>query len=181
MLRVYLYGGPGTGKSTTAALVFGQLKQHGLNAELVTEYAKDLTWEKRFNALAYQPYMAGKQMWRMERLEGQVDVAVSDTSPLLSMIYGKDLHEGFCDWLSDDYRSHPTLNFMLMRDLERTYNPQGRNQTEEEARALDQAIRQMLWSRGFKFFEVGVASDSPAHIDSICSEIHKALDTGIAS
>ena len=47
-LTVNLFGGPGTGKSTTSAAVFSLLKMHGVNAELITEFAKDLTWEKRY-------------------------------------------------------------------------------------------------------------------------------------
>lgn len=42
-IYVNLYGGPGSGKSTTAAGVVSQLKLLSINAELVTEYAKDLT------------------------------------------------------------------------------------------------------------------------------------------
>lgn len=44
MIVVNLYGGPGVGKSTGAAYVFARLKEAGVVAELVTEFAKDLTW-----------------------------------------------------------------------------------------------------------------------------------------
>lgn len=44
-LYVNLYGGPGTGKSTGASYIFSKLKLAGVEAELVTEYAKDLVWE----------------------------------------------------------------------------------------------------------------------------------------
>jgi adenylylsulfate kinase-like enzyme len=39
---INLFGGPGTGKSTLAAALFTDLKMKGINAELVTEFAKDL-------------------------------------------------------------------------------------------------------------------------------------------
>lgn len=45
MLIVNLFGAPGAGKSTLAAYVFAKLKMAGVNAELVTEFAKDKTWE----------------------------------------------------------------------------------------------------------------------------------------
>jgi len=35
-LVVNLYGGPGTGKSTTAAATFAELKMAGINCELVS-------------------------------------------------------------------------------------------------------------------------------------------------
>ncbi len=44
-LVVNLLGGPGSGKSTTAADVFARLKWQDINCELVTEFAKDLVWE----------------------------------------------------------------------------------------------------------------------------------------
>ena len=45
MLVVNLFGAPGAGKSTGAAYIFSQLKMAGINAELVTEFAKDKVWE----------------------------------------------------------------------------------------------------------------------------------------
>lgn len=38
---VNLFGVPGAGKSTGAAYIFYRLKINGINAELVTEFAKD--------------------------------------------------------------------------------------------------------------------------------------------
>ncbi len=54
---VNLFGGPSAGKSTTAAGVFALLKLHDLRSELVTEFAKDLTWEKREKTLNNQYYI----------------------------------------------------------------------------------------------------------------------------
>ena len=45
MLVVNLFGTPGAGKSTGAAYIFSNLKMRGINAELVTEFAKDMVWE----------------------------------------------------------------------------------------------------------------------------------------
>ena len=44
-LIVNLYGGPGSGKSTGAAYIFSMLKMVGVDAEYVTEFAKDKVWE----------------------------------------------------------------------------------------------------------------------------------------
>lgn len=44
-LIVNLFGVPGAGKSTGAAYIFSRLKMLGINAELVTEFAKDKVWE----------------------------------------------------------------------------------------------------------------------------------------
>ena len=44
MLIIQLYAAPGSGKSTGAAYIFSKLKMAGVNAELVTEFAKDKVW-----------------------------------------------------------------------------------------------------------------------------------------
>lgn len=46
MIVVNLFGAPGAGKSTGAARIFSNLKMAGINAELVTEFAKDKVWEE---------------------------------------------------------------------------------------------------------------------------------------
>ena len=66
-LVINLFGGPGCGKSTQAAYIFSRLKMLGLNCELVTEFAKDKTWEHNSKALSCQPYVFGKQSYRLDR------------------------------------------------------------------------------------------------------------------
>lgn len=143
-LLIAFYAGPGTGKSTTAAEVFAHLKRMGYNAEYVHEVAKDFTWEKRHKALAYQPYVAVKQMWAWDRLRGEVDVIVTDTSTLLGLIHGKKLTPAFKTWLIDDYKRRRTLNIFLQRDPKRAYNPKGRRESEESAKAVDNRVWAML-------------------------------------
>ena len=46
MKVINLWGGPGCGKSTTAAGLFSIMKMRGHKVELVTEYAKELTYDR---------------------------------------------------------------------------------------------------------------------------------------
>lgn len=46
MVNINLFAGPGTGKSTTAAGVFFEMKRSGMSVEYVTEYAKSLVFSK---------------------------------------------------------------------------------------------------------------------------------------
>ena len=90
MLIVNLFGAPGAGKSTGAAYVFSQLKAAGVNAELVTEFAKDKVWEETKAVFENQAYIFGKQYFRISRLMGKVDVVITDSPILLSVFYNKD-------------------------------------------------------------------------------------------
>lgn len=136
---IEFYGGPGSGKSTWAAHLFSELKVLGLKCELVQEFAKDLTFEKRDNALQLQPYVLGKQLMRLKRVGKDVDIIVTDSSPYLSTIYGpKDLEDAFyriCTHYLDDYK---LLRIFVNRTKD--YKKYGRTQTEDEAKLLDKVI-----------------------------------------
>lgn len=143
MLICNLFGGPGSGKSTTAAQTFGHLKLAGYNAELVTEFAKDLTWDESTKMLGYQPYVFAQQAWRLERLRGKVDVVVTDSPLLMSLVYTPPaLPNSYREYVLWESRRDPTINFLLRRV--KPYNPVGRNQDEEGARKLDTKIEHLL-------------------------------------
>lgn len=160
MLVVNLYGGPGTGKSTNAAFVFAKLKSLGYNAEIVTEYAKDLTWEERKFALQVQPYVLGKQLMRLERLRDKVEVVVTDSPILLAAIYGEGYGPTWMQFIKEVHESFKTLDVFLRRNPEaHPYNPKGRWQTENEAMDLDFRIQMMLDNWVDQYYEVKVDDD----------------------
>lgn len=148
---VNLFGGPGSGKSTGAALVFSTLKMHGINCELVTEYAKDKTWEHNMEALSNQAYVFGKQFYRISRCANQVDVVITDSPIALSIIYNSDprLGETFNKVVLDVFNSYDNLNYLLHRT--KPYNPIGRNQTEEESDNIGHEIERLLVDNDIDF------------------------------
>lgn len=139
---VNLYGGPGTGKSTTAAGVFHLLKLAGVNAELVPEYAKDLVWGDITATLKNQIYIFGKQHNRIFRLLNKVDVVVTDSPILLSLAYYKGDNPHFPEMVYMEYRKMHNIDVFLRRVKE--FNPAGRLQDEEKAKDLDLNIRWIL-------------------------------------
>ena len=141
---VNLYGGPGTGKSTGAAQIFSELKKRGFNVELVTEFAKDKTWENNSKALECQEYVFGKQSYRLYRCRDKVDIIVTDSPLLLSILYNKNpaLDDNFKRLVRNVYKTYENLNFFLIRV--KPYNPVGRNQTEDESKEIDKEIRHLL-------------------------------------
>lgn len=172
-LIIALYGGPGTGKSTTAALLFGRLKQLGINVEYVPEVAKDLTWEERHVALSHQPYLICKQLRNYDRLNGKVNVIITDTSPLLTKIYmtiDDEVSQKFVEYIEADWYSRNVLNIFIERQSDRGYNPIGRNQTEEEAVALDSQIEKLVRQTP-RWHIVSMDKESNSHVDAIHEEI----------
>lgn len=139
---VNLFGGPGISKSTTAAGVFSLLKLHGVDCELVTEFAKDLTWEERQKTLRNQIYIFGKQHHKLWRLNKAVDVIITDSPLLLGLIYDTEYNEELRNLIIKTFKTYNNMNFLLKRV--KPYNPNGRSQTKDEAIALDHKIKTML-------------------------------------
>lgn len=147
MIVVNLFGGPGSGKSTMAARVFSELKEIGHNAELVTEYAKDLTWQKSTYVLGNQIHIFGEQQHRLWRLQEGVDIVVTDSPLVQGLLYCKP-SETFTKLVLEEVGKFDNINIRLKRT--KPYNPKGRNQTEEEARNLDLEIGILLLRLGVK-------------------------------
>lgn len=144
-LVINLFGAPGAGKSTGAAYIFSMLKFRGINAELITEFAKDKVWEE--NGEVFKPnnqcYLFGEQYYRLSRCKDKVDVIVTDSPLPLSILYNKGevLKESFNTMVMDCFNSFNNINFLLLRD--KPYNPKGRLQTESESDALLEDLRKL--------------------------------------
>lgn len=148
---VNLFAGPGTGKSTTCAALFAELKYRGHNTEMVLEYAKDAAWERRgHKVFQAQEYIFGKQHFRMSRVAEEVDFAITDSPIFLSIVYSKP---GYIPSLPlvirEAYDQYDNLNIFLKRN--KPYNPKGRLQNEEEARQKDLEILAVLDNQGVPY------------------------------
>jgi hypothetical protein len=151
---INLFGPPGSGKSTGAADVFAALKKSGINAELVTEFAKDKTWEHNATALGCQEYVFGKQSYRLARCRNDVDVIVTDSPLPLSIIYNTNpaLGSSFYRVVLDVFNTYHNYNYYINRV--KPYNPKGRNQTEEESGNIGKLIKNLLGTAKIKYREI---------------------------
>lgn len=142
-LIVNIFGGPGVGKSQTAAGVFSLLKLHSVDCELVTEFAKDLVWEERHKTFEDQRFIFGEQYNRLWRVVGKVDVIVTDGPLMLNIIYKPVYYKNnFCNDVIDAVNEFENLNIILKRV--KKFNPNGRIQNEEESKKIDDYVRQLL-------------------------------------
>lgn len=173
MIVVNLFGAPGAGKSTGAAYVFSKLKMKGINVELVTEFAKDKTWEKNAKALNNQVYMFGKQLFRITKCQDDVDVIVTDSPLFLNVLYNHSalLGEDFNKVVVKIFNSYNNMNYFLTRV--KPYNPIGRSQTESESDGLSQELSRLLVK--YKIAHKKYEGDKNSY-DRICNEVLKELE-----
>ena len=147
-LIINFFGAPGSGKSTGAAYLFSQLKMAGIDCEYVHEFAKDLVWQNHkevFENPENQYFIGANQFFRMNSLLGKVDVIVTDSPLLLSVIYNKSifLDQKYNSFIIDLFKSR--LNgFNLLVNRNKDYNPNGRNETQEEAAEIHDKIVNLL-------------------------------------
>lgn len=158
---INLYGGPGSGKSTSAAYLYYLLKTQGQNVELVREYVKDWAWEQRKISTYDQIYFLGKQVRRESMLYGKVDWIVTDSPVMMNSYYAQrycspSLSEGIRAATLSFYRQaaedgHKHLHVMLQRN--KPYLSEGRYQTEDEAREIDLGVKRLLNDLKFPIIE----------------------------
>jgi hypothetical protein len=149
---INLYGGPGAGKSTSAAYVYYLLKAAGENVELVREYVKDWAWEGRKIDTYDQIYFLGKQVRKESMMFGKVKWVVTD-SPIFMNLYYASLYctpilaagvaaatLAFYQQTAEDGHKH--IHVLLDRTV--PYVSEGRYQSEAEAKAIDSGLKDMF-------------------------------------
>lgn len=162
---VCLYGGPGSGKSTTCAGLYYVFKSLGIECEMNREYIKEWVWEGREVKEGDQSYFFSKSA-RRERIyvEQGLDYIFTDSPLLLTHFYGlkydpmEQLSSTSLVMLKHHWEFIKKHNYKVEHyviDREKEYQAAGRYQTEEEARQFDVEISEMLDSLGIKYKRVG--------------------------
>lgn len=146
---INLLGGSGLGKSTTAALLFGEMKLLEMDVELVREFVKEWAWQGRAVGPFGQGILYGHQMERESSLYGKVEYIITDSPLLLCPVY--QLHyegqESIKSQVLSDMRKARDLgvihvNFLLQRH--KPFNPKGRYETAEQAKTIDGKVKSFL-------------------------------------
>ena len=174
---VNLFGAPGAGKSTGAAYIFSRLKMNGVDAELVTEFAKDKVWEENPTPFKNQAYMFGKQSYKIGRCAGKVDVIVTDSPLPLSIYYNNEerLTENFDRTVMDVFESYLNMNYLLTRV--KPYNPNGRHQTEAESDKVAEDLRNLLDEQDIPY--VAKDGDKNSYDEIVLDVVKKWSDLGM--
>lgn len=162
MKVINFYGGPGSGKSTTAAGLFYLMKINKYNVELVQEYVKDLAWEDRMED---QAFITAHQNKKLERIKGKVEYAICDSSLVLSLAYMPDDYAvpSFRQYVIDLFHTYDNhLNIFVNRV--KPYVTAGRYQDETGAKVLDKKIEDLMKSLDLNIHYVDGNIDAPDKI-----------------
>lgn len=169
MKVINLFGGPGTGKSTSAAGLFYEMKSKGYKVELVTEFAKDLVYQESFFRLKDQLMIFARQNHKLWILRDKVDFAIVDSPLLLSQHYFQDNNDYseklFKDLVLDTYNRYDNVNIFLKRNIEEhPYQEYGRSQTLDEAIEIDVSIKNILDSVNANYHNILVSKNTVSEI-----------------
>lgn len=152
---INLFGAPGSGKSTTAAGLFYNLKLQHTHCEMVREYVKSWSWEGRKPGEYDQMYILGKQIKYESLLYGKVDVIITDSPIILSGFYEHLYDVG--DMVADaatKFMSKAQSKGIIYKNYwlesHAHYDERGRYQTPEEAEILGPQMKTWLTKMGVK-------------------------------
>lgn len=141
---INLFGGPNTGKSTTAAGLFYVMRLEQYDCELVTEYPKELVLNKQFDILSQQALVTQEQFRRQFIFDGKTDYIITDSPTVLGAYYMRNGSRSLKKFLIDQFNESDNLNFFLENDGDIPFKTNGRHLSSEESKIASRDIRSML-------------------------------------
>ena len=122
-LIINFIGEPGAGKSWASWYISAKLKQNGFKVEYLPEFAKSKLYEHSEKVFTCEPYIFGKQLYKMHSMSDEVDIIVDNVwvwsfdEEVLPMLYIDELNQPIAniyvkDYIWDDYKDEiETLKF----------------------------------------------------------------------
>lgn len=136
---------------------------------MAPEFAKDLVWEERFQYFDEQIYIFAKQLHRINRVNGKVDVCISDSPLQNSYIYLKEDYPELKAIIDKEFSKFNNMNFYVRRGFK--YIQNGRNENEQQALEIDRKIEELL--RTIPHTVIDQDTDVDTLIREICDDIIK--------
>ncbi|MEY4758322.1 MAG: hypothetical protein RJA34_3220 [Pseudomonadota bacterium] len=153
---INIIGGPGCDKSMFTAGIILYLSIRQKSVEQIPDFAKSLVWQKNFEVLKNQYFIAQQHMRMIELMDGQVQFLVSECSLPQVLYYNETYPDNICDvaktrqQILEWHRQTNSINIMVERG-DRKYNHTGRFQDEDQAREVDKGLRHVLRREGIAF------------------------------
>jgi hypothetical protein len=146
---INIIGGPGCDKSLYSAAIILFLNLHNKTVETIPDYAKSLVWQKNFEVLKNQYFIAQRQYEMLNLLDGQVQFLITECSLPQVLYYNENYVDNICDisktraQILEWYKQHNNVNLFVERG-EKKYVHTGRFQDEDQARSIDRGLRELL-------------------------------------
>jgi ABC-type dipeptide/oligopeptide/nickel transport system ATPase component len=153
---INIIGGPGCDKSliTSAIIVFLKLREKTI--EVIPDFAKSLVWQQNFEVLKNQYFIAQRQFEMLSLLDGQVQFLITECSLPQVLYYNQNYLDNICDidktrrQILEWYNQCNNINVFVERG-DRKYTRTGRFQDEEQARAIDRGMLELLAREGLPY------------------------------
>lgn len=155
MLRINLWGAPGSGKSSTAARLFSDLKIAGYSIEIVNEYIKKWAYQKKVPKSFDQVYIFGQQIHAEDLIQQSGVGALITDSPLMlqifySQIYQLSYWEPLMEIAKQYEQQHSSINIFL-DNSGIPYQQHGRYENEVESLERKQQMENFLEKYGIAY------------------------------
>jgi len=124
---INIIGGPGSDKSLISAAIILYLHLHNKTVETIPDYAKSLVWQQNFEVLKNQYFIAQRQFEMLSLLDGKTRTRI-------------------LDW----YQQYDNVNIFVERG-DKKYVHTGRFQDEDQARAIDRGLRELMEREGLPY------------------------------
>ena len=144
-MRINLFGGPGSGKSTTAAWLFSELKRRLVSVEHVNEYVKAWAYANRPVDHYDQIYIMAKQMqYEYRFLKNGIKNIVTDSPVDLSIVYSPEHLKPALRLMCQTYNQDFAHANIFIRRGDKPYVQEGRYQDKTRALEVDLKIQEEL-------------------------------------
>ena len=146
---INIIGGPGSDKSLITSAIIVYLKLREQTIEVIPDFAKSLVWQQNFEVLKNQYFIAQRQYEMLSLLDGQVKFLITECSLPQVLYYNENYLDNICDigktrnQILDWYNQCNNINVFVERG-DRKYVHTGRFQDEEQARAVDRGMRELM-------------------------------------
>lgn len=146
---INVMGGPGCDKSLVTSAIVLHMKLHEKTIEVIPDFAKSLVWQQNFEVLKNQYFIAQRQYEMLCLLDGQIQFLITECSLPQVLYYNETYLDNICDigktraQILNWYGQCNNVNIVVARG-DRKYIRSGRFQNEEQARAMDRGMLEML-------------------------------------
>lgn len=168
---INLFAGPGAGKTTAAWGLCYYLKLRGFNVEYVNEVCKDLIWDGKTELLdgtfEHQSHILELQEQKLRRLEGVVDIIVTDSPLPIYSVYAKENQAQIEERALNMFQRYNNVNVFIGRNTGVPFEQTGRIHNLEESQEKDKQIRQLLKKHYIGFLDGYSAADVENIIDGL--------------